>query len=45
MMGNVKMVQWQMALFVIVTRILSVAKGGNVLNYVTLLIIVSIRSH
>jgi len=44
-LGNVKMVQWQMALFVIVTRILSVVKGGNVLNYVTLLIIVSIRSH
>lgn len=44
-MGNVKMVQWQMTLFVIVTRILSVAKGGNVLNYVTLVIIVSIRSH
>jgi hypothetical protein len=39
------MVWWQMTLFVIVTRILSVAKGGNVLNYVTLVIVVSIRAH
>jgi hypothetical protein len=45
MRGNVKMVWWQMTLFVIVTRILSVAKGGNVLNYVTLVIVVSIRAH
>jgi hypothetical protein len=45
MMGNVKMVQWQMALFVIVIRVLNVVEGENALKYVTLVIIVSIRSH
>jgi hypothetical protein len=39
------MVWWQMTLFVIVTRLLSVAKGGNALNYVILVIVVNIRSH
>ncbi len=42
---NVKMVWWQMTLFVIVTRLLSVAKGGNAFNYVILVIVVNIRSH
>jgi hypothetical protein len=42
MMGNVKMVWWKLTLIVIVTKILSVVKGGNALNYVTLVIFVSI---